>query len=193
MEYNRAGTRLLCEEGDYAVIHEIPIEEQLVSTDDSANGGNTLRFTTKSNSIPGLTSCGFAGDNDQFVVASLYKGDMQIWTVPEGKLEEKELINDQPLFALPMPHKCTKYSFSYSRQNCALAASGWDGICIWTPFNLNHSTGTEQPEGDDDSNTSSSEEEMSSSASSDSVIYSEDSSSDSDDGEPFEDEEDEEE
>ena len=66
-----------------------------------------LRFTPKDNYSPGINTYGFAGDEGEFVVASLYDKELYVWSVTGSQQKKKERLNNQPLFTLPLLMKQT--------------------------------------------------------------------------------------
>ena len=138
VKYNGKGTRLLCSEENWIVIHDIPIDGQQPIDE----GTVKLRIAMESCNIFNfrvprpIPSC-FAGKDDELVVAGVPDGKICIWSVPDGRGERNI---DQPLVIL-QGHDKRIVSLQFSPQNCALASCGLDdemheSFKVWTPFNL---------------------------------------------------------
>ena len=93
------GTRLLCRDK-----YRPPIVYNVPKTDEQVNSTGLVQLTAQgySPSPCGIHSCCFAGDDDEFVVASLTGHGLHIWSVPDSS--GNRLI-DQSLHSLRGHHR----------------------------------------------------------------------------------------
>jgi len=139
VKYNGKGTRLLCSEDNWVVIHDIPIDGQQPSDAGklklkvATESGSNFTYHVEPKKIP---VC-FAGKDDELVAAGVPDGKIYIWFVPDGRGQRAIY---KPLFVIE-GHGKRIQSLQFSPQNCALASCAIDdgvhySFKVWTPFNL---------------------------------------------------------